>query len=54
MLDLGCGLGLLGILALRMGSDSVFFQDYVSKKVNRDFTVEIYINIFKTVNLLTC
>ncbi|XP_054288397.1 histidine protein methyltransferase 1 homolog isoform X1 [Macrosteles quadrilineatus] len=28
VLDLGCGLGLLGILALKLGAKSVVFQDY--------------------------
>lgn len=30
VLDLGCGAGLLGILALKNGSSAVHFQDYVS------------------------
>lgn len=30
VLDLGCGAGLLGILALKIGSSPVHFQDYVS------------------------
>lgn len=30
VLDLGCGAGLLGILALKIGSVTVHFQDYVS------------------------
>lgn len=29
VLDLGCGAGLLGILALKTGSSAVHFQDYV-------------------------
>lgn len=29
VLDLGCGIGLLGILALRMNAETVHFQDYV-------------------------
>lgn len=29
VLDLGCGIGLLGILALRMNAETVYFQDYV-------------------------
>lgn len=29
VLDLGCGTGLLGILALNKGASSVHFQDYV-------------------------
>lgn len=29
VLDLGCGAGLLGILALKIGSSTVHFQDYV-------------------------
>ncbi|KAG8268466.1 Histidine protein methyltransferase 1 [Homalodisca vitripennis] len=28
VLDLGCGVGLLGILALKLGADQVYFQDY--------------------------
>jgi predicted nicotinamide N-methyase len=31
VLDLGCGTGLLGILAMYLGAHSVHFQDYVSK-----------------------
>jgi predicted RNA methylase len=31
VLDLGCGTGLLGILAMHLGAQSVHFQDYVSK-----------------------
>jgi ribosomal protein L11 methylase PrmA len=31
VLDLGCGSGLLGILAMQLGAESVHFQDYVSK-----------------------
>lgn len=30
VLDLGCGAGILGILALQSGASSVYFQDYVS------------------------
>jgi len=30
VLDLGCGTGLLGILAMHLGAESVHFQDYVS------------------------
>lgn len=30
VLDLGCGAGLLGILALKIGSATIHFQDYVS------------------------
>lgn len=30
VLDLGCGSGLLGILAKLQGAESVHFQDYVS------------------------
>lgn len=29
VLDLGCGAGLLGILAMKIGSSVVHFQDYV-------------------------
>lgn len=32
VLDLGCGAGLLGILAMQLGAESVHFQDYVSKE----------------------
>jgi 2-polyprenyl-3-methyl-5-hydroxy-6-metoxy-1,4-benzoquinol methylase len=31
VLDLGCGTGLLGILAMYCGAQSVHFQDYVSE-----------------------
>jgi predicted RNA methylase len=31
VLDLGCGTGLLGILAMHLGAESVHFQDYVSE-----------------------
>lgn len=31
ILDLGCGTGLLGILAMYLGAKSVHFQDYVSE-----------------------
>lgn len=30
VLDLGCGAGLLGILALKIGASAVHFQDYVN------------------------
>lgn len=36
VLDLGCGAGILGILALQNGA-SVHFQDYVSKKKKKEF-----------------
>jgi predicted RNA methylase len=32
VLDLGCGTGLLGVLAMLLGAQSVHFQDYVSKR----------------------
>lgn len=32
VLDLGCGAGILGILALKLGAECVDFQDYVSWK----------------------
>lgn len=30
VLDLGCGSGILGILAIKLGASKVVFQDYVS------------------------
>jgi predicted RNA methylase len=33
VLDLGCGTGILGILAMQLGAQAVHFQDYVSKSL---------------------
>lgn len=39
VLDLGCGAGLLGILALKIGSSTVHFQDYVRHTIYTFFSL---------------
>ena len=34
VLDLGCGVGVLGMLAIHLGAASVHFQDYVKFSLN--------------------
>lgn len=43
VLDLGCGGGLLGILALKLGAEIVHFQDYVRMQIIIDIISEMYI-----------
>lgn len=35
ILDLGCGVGLLGVLALKLGAKIVHFQDYVRRNLKK-------------------
>ncbi|XP_053690650.1 histidine protein methyltransferase 1 homolog [Sabethes cyaneus] len=41
VLDLGCGSGILGILAIKLGATSVVFQDY-NKDVLKNVTIKNY------------
>lgn len=46
VLDLGCGAGLLGILALQHGSATVHFQDYVGFKIDSEFGHKLFCFFF--------